>query len=179
MIFRRPPSTHQFSTLCALLPGREPRVRGVLAAIPVRDRSPFALVGGTHNGRWTVVRTDPDPAAPRRAGGLPTPMLMCSAVVDDPPAEWLPRLLHTLDAGPVTADDIWSNCPAWPSGRSAQVEYLMARTVPSALEFATVDRRADDVLDALSVTARLSSFAARHATADDAELLAAYRKEFG
>lgn len=179
MIFRRAPRTHQFSSLCALLPGRESSIRSVLATIPVGDRSPFAHVPGTHNGRWTVVRTDPDPSAPRRAGGLPAPMLMCSAVIDDPPDQWLPRLLDVLDDGAVTADDIWSNCPAWPSDRRAQIDYLLARTVRSALDFATVDRRADEMLDALRVRARLSSFAARHATAGDEELLAAYREEFG
>lgn len=177
MIFRRPPTTHQFSALCALLPGREAAAREALARIPVRDRSPFALVPGTHNGRWTVVRTDPDPAAPRRAGGLPTPMLMCSAVIDPPPDEWLPGLLRALDEGPVTADDIWSNCPAWPGDRRAQLDYLLSRSVRSVLGFATVDHGVDEIRDALAVHERLSSFAARHATATDEELLAAYREE--
>ena len=179
MIFRRPPTRHQFSTLCALLPGRERTAREVLAKIPVRDDSPFARVPGTHNGRWTVVRTDADPGAPLRAGGLPEPMLMCSAVIDEPPQDWLPRLLTALDEGTVSADDIWSNCPGWPAARGKQISYLLARSVPSALPFATVDHPVAEIVDALAVHRQLSDFAARHATSTDEELLAAYRAELG
>jgi hypothetical protein len=164
----------QLSILTAVLDGRVEELRTVITSIPLDDASPFASVSGTHNGRWVVVSTDPSPTAPLRAGGLPGPMLMCSAVIDSPVSRWVDRLLAVL--GP-TADAIWSHCAGWP-GATGSAEFLLAHRVMPWLTFATWDAPVDTVIEALAARRRAEQFAVRTQGHDAERLLAAYRAEF-
>jgi len=174
----RRPQTTQLSTLTAVLDGHEEALRAVLASLPVRDGSPFASVAGTHNGRWVVVNTDANPSAPMRVGGLTGPMLMCSAVIDRDPRDWLADLLAVL--GP-TADAIWSHCPGWPGDGplAAQVEHLLDHRVCSDLDFATYDVPVEEIRSALALRDRIAAFAVRTQRLNADDLLSAYRRELG
>lgn len=167
--------TTQLSMLSAIIDGHEAPLRAALAALPVRDGSPFAEVEGTHNGRFVVVNTEAAPSATLRAGGLEAPLLMCSAVIDRPPHEWLNDLLTALGEA---ADAIWSHCPGWPAATDDRVGYLLGCRVRSSLDFATWDVPVDEILDSLAVHARVTDFAVRSQHLDADELLAAYREEF-
>jgi hypothetical protein len=165
----------QLGMLTAVIDGHEQPLRAALAELPVRDGSPFAQVRGTHNGRWVVVNTDTSPSAPLRAGGLDTPLLMCAAVIDRDPTEWLHDLLRVLGT---TADNIWSHCPDWPRHVDAQVEYLLAHRTRASLDFATWDVPVDTIRDALELRERVADFAVRTQRLTGDELLDAYREEF-
>jgi hypothetical protein len=169
--------------LTAIHEGREDALRAVLAAIPVHDGSPFARVRGTHNGRWVVVDTAASPQATRRAGGLDEPLLMCSAVIDRDPQEWLHDLLRVL--GPL-ADDIWSHCPGWPATNgvdagltAARVRFLLGHHTPASLDFATWDEPVDGIRAALALRDRIARFAVRTQRLGADDLLGAFRQEFG
>lgn len=165
----------QLGMLTAVLDGHEPALRATLAGLPTREESPFAQVRGTHNGRWVVVNTDASPSAPRRAGGLDTPVLMCAAVIDRDPDEWLHDLISVL--GP-RADDIWSHCPGWPDDADARVGYLLAHRTRASLDFATWDAPVDTIREALELRERVAGFAVRAQQLTGDDLLAAYRQEF-
>jgi hypothetical protein len=164
----------QLSVLTAVLDGHVHELRSFIASIPLDDASPFASVPGTHNGRWAVVSTDPSPTAPLRAGGLPAPMLMCSAVIDPPVHRWVDDLLAAL--GP-SADAIWSHCAGWP-GATCRAEYLLAHRVMPWLTFATWDAPVDTVIAALAARRRAEQLAVRTQGHGAERLLAAYRAEF-
>jgi hypothetical protein len=164
----------QLSILTAVLEGHAEELRSFIASIPPDDASPFASVPGTHNGRWVVVSTDASPTAPLRAGGLPAPMLMCSAVIDSPVSRWVDQLLAVL--GP-RADAIWSHCAGWPAATS-QAEYLLAHRVMPWLTFATWDAPVGTVIDALAAHRRVEQFALRTQGHDAERLFAAYQVEF-
>ncbi len=165
----------QLGILTAVCEGREAPLRVALAALPTRSESPFAKVRGTHNGRWVVVNTEASPSAPLRAGGLETPVLLCAAVIDRDPSEWLHDLLRVLGD---SAEDIWSNCPDWPAETSARVEYLLARHTRASLDFASWDAPTDRILRALELRERVAEFATRTQGASRDDLLVAYREEF-
>jgi hypothetical protein len=175
---RRRPKTTQLSMLTAVLEGHEGALRTVLAALPRHHESPFAKVDGTHNGRWVVVNTAAEPSAPLRVGGLEAPMLMCSAVIDRPPREWLHDLVQVL--GP-TADAIWSHCAGWPDGADAgaQVDFLLDHRTTASLDFATWDVPVEEIRASLTLRDRVAAFAVRTQQLGADELLAAYRLEFG
>lgn len=170
----RPVVVTQLSILTAVLDGHADALRQVIAAIPIDDHSPFASMAGTHNGRWAVVSTEASPMHALRAGGLPRPMMMCSAVIDLPVQKWVDDFLAILGH---TADEIWSHCPGWPSGGS-RAAYLLAHRVTPRLAFATWDAPVEAITAALATRTRVEHFAIRTQgfTADD--LLAAYRTEF-
>jgi hypothetical protein len=165
----------QLSILTAVLPGHRDELERTLTAIPLDVDSPFATLRGTHNGRFALISTDPAPAASLRAGGLPTPMLMCSATIDIQPAEWLPLLLVALGD---RAEAVWSHCAGW-STAIEKTQFLIAHRVHSALEFATWDAPVDRVRRALDTRRRLTALVLQTQGADPATLLAAYRKEMG
>lgn len=165
--------TTQLSLLTAVLPGREDPLRAYLSALPTDDRSPFASVAGTHNGRWVVMNTDPEPAARYRAGGLPAPMLMCSAVIDESPDAWLADLLTVLGE---RADEIWSHCAGW--GRATdKAAFLMSHRVPATLAFRTWEAPAARIRTALANHRRVAALAVRAQHLGAADLLRAYREE--
>jgi hypothetical protein len=174
----RRPTTTQLSMLTAVLDGHEEPLRAALARLPGRDGSPFAAVHGTHNGRLVVVDTAPAPDAPLRVGGLDAPMLMCSAVIDREPREWLRDLLQVLGS---TAEEIWTHCPGWPAGAGtdAQLDFLLAHRTASSLEFATWDAPVDEVRAALALHQRLAAFAVRAQHLGGEQLVSAFRAEFG
>lgn len=165
----------QLSMLSAILDEHEGPLRKVIANIPVGDDSPFASVAGTHNGRWVVVDTAATDSATLRAGGLDAPLLMCSAVIDREPAEWVDELLRVL--GP-RADDIWSHCPDWPTVHAERVEYLVSRATPSSLDFATWDEPVERIREALCLRNRIAAFAVRTQRFTPGARLDAFRKEF-
>jgi hypothetical protein len=165
----------QLSMLSAIRDGHEDRVRDVLAGIPPGDASPFASVAGTHNGRWVVVNTATTGSATLRAGGLDAPLLMCSAVIDREPAEWVDDLLQVL--GPL-ADRIWSHCPDWPTDHVERVECLLARATPSSLDFATRDEPVARIREALDLRSRVAALAVRTQRFAPDALLDAFRREF-
>lgn len=167
-------STTQLSLMTPVLEGHAAELRSVLESIPLRESSPFAAVRGTHNGRWALVRTEASPDAPLRAGGLPTPMLMCSATIDRSPEPWVGDLLGALGS---TADHIWSHCAGWPGG-AGPMRYLLDHRVQPMLEFQTWDDPVNTVIDALETRRRLEAFALRSQGLDSVELLDAYRQEF-
>jgi hypothetical protein len=167
--------TTQLSMLSAIREGHEQRLREVLAEIPLRDASPFASVPGTHNGRWVVVNTAASPSATLRAGGLDAPLLMCSAVIDREPREWVDDLLRVL--GPL-ADEIWSHCPGWPTAATDRADHLLSGATASSLDFATWDQPVERIRTALALRRRLASFAVRTQRFEPDALLEAYRKEF-
>ncbi len=167
--------TTQLGMLTAILDGHEEPLRAVLAGIAPHSESPFASVRGTHNGRWVVVNTDAAPSAPLRAGGLDAPLLMCSAVIDRDPTEWLHDLVRVL--GPL-AGDIWSHCPDWPDDADRQVAYLLAHRTHSSLDFATWDAPVDTIREALDIRRRVAALAVRTQGLDRDALLTAYREEF-
>jgi len=155
----------QLSILTAVLDGHVDALRSTIEAIPLGDQSPFASVAGTHNGRWVVVT--PKPIAPDT-------LLMSSATIDRPVAEWLVDFLGVL--GP-TADAIWSHCAGWPSEASRQLDWLTTHRVHSALSFATWDVPAAEIIDALATRARVERLVLRAQGLDAPALLAAYREE--
>ena len=155
----------QLSILTAVVEGHTDALRSTIEAIPLRDESPFASVAGTHNGRWVVVT--PKPIAPDT-------VLMCSATIDRPVAEWLVDFLRVL--GP-TADAIWSHCVGWPDEASRQIAWLSAHRVHSALSFATWDVPVAEIVDALEMRARVERLVLRAQGLDAAALVAACREE--
>ena len=165
----------QLSMLSAIRDGHEDRLRAAIARIPRGDASPFASVAGTHNGRWVVVNTAATESATLRAGGLDAPLLMCSAVIDREPAEWVGDLLTVL--GPL-ADDIWSHCPGWPTDHVDRVEHLLALATPSSLDFATWDEPVERIRTALCLRSRIAAFAVRTQRFAPDALLEAFRGEF-
>lgn len=163
----------QLGLLTGVLEGHEAPLRAALAALPTGSASPFAKVRGTHNGRWVVIDTGEDPAAPRRAGGLDAPVLLCAAVIDPDPTEWLCDLLQAFDA-----NAIWSHCPGWPAGREEQVGHLLAHRTSASLDFATWDAPVDTIRRALDLRTRVADFAVRTQGSRGDELVSAYRAEF-
>lgn len=161
--------TTQLSMLTAVLDGHVEELRSALAALPLGEGSPFARVAGTHNGRWVVVETVPSTAAPTRVGGLPAPMLMCSAVIDRPVGEWVADLLEVLGDG---ADRIWAHCAGWPAP-AERVAFLLRQVVRPALPFATWDEPVDRVRAALDLHAEVVALAVRSSSMTAAELQAA------
>jgi hypothetical protein len=159
-------TTVQLSLLTAVVDGHADEVREVVGSLPLRERSPFASVAGTHNGRFVVV--SPRPLAP-------AVFLMCSATIDVPVRGWIERFLAAL--GP-TADAIWSHCPGWPGPAGPTVDYLCSHQVHPALEFATWDVPAATIVEALATRRRVQDLAVRAQGLDASSLLAAYRKEF-
>lgn len=167
--------TH-LSMLTAVADGQDEALRALIESLPVGDASPFASVPGTHNGRWTVVRTDPLPPPNLRSGGLPRPMLMCSAVIDPEPDDWMRSLLHAL--GP-TADAIWSHCAGWPGpAPDGAVPWLLSHRVQPWLCFATWDAPADRMRRALRTRDLIERLAVRTQSADPDALVAAFRAAF-
>lgn len=162
----------QLSILTAILDGHDEALGAYLRAMPAGDESPFASVPCTHNGRWTVVRTDPAPSARFRAGGLPAPVLMTSGTIDNSPQEWLASLLAVL--GP-RADDVWSHCAGW-SSATDKVAFLLAHRVTSMLEFVTWEAPATRVRLALANRRRATSLAVRTQGSTDAEIVSSYRE---
>lgn len=164
------------SMLTAVLDGHDDELRAIIASLPVEE-SPFANVPGTHNGRFTVVRTDPlvrtDPPS-LRSGGLPHPMLMCSAVIDSPPAEWLGDLLAVLGTD---ASRIWSHCAGWP-GPEIAVPWLLQHRVKPWLEFATWKADVAEMTRALELRDRVEHFAVSTQGLRADELLARFRSAF-
>jgi hypothetical protein len=156
----------QLSILTAVLDGQADSLRNLVAALPLRDGSPFAAVAGTHNGRFVVV--SPKPLAPRT-------MLMCSATFDTPIRQWVEGLLDSL--GP-NAQAIWSHCVGWP-GLDAAADYLCAHHVVPSLSFATWDASVSAIVDALALRTRLERFAVRTQRLSNEQRLDAYRVEFG
>ena len=155
----------QLSILTAVLEGHADALRSTIEAIPLRDGSPFASVTGTHNGRWVVVT--PKPIAPAT-------VLMCSATIDRPVADWLVDFVRTL--GP-TADAIWSHCAGWPKEAERHIDWLSAHRVHPALSFATWDVPAADIVAALATRARVERLVLRAQGLDAPALLVAYREE--
>jgi hypothetical protein len=167
----------QLSILTAVLDGHASALRDAIGAIPIDDRSPFALMPGTHNGRWAVVSTEASTTNPLRAGGLPGPMMMCSAVIDVPVEKWVDDFVALL--GPI-ADEVWSHCAGWP-GRpdaAAKAAYLLAHRVTPMLSFATWDETVGTITAALATRERVERFAVRTQGLSAEQLLAAYRTEF-
>ena len=165
----------QLSILTAVLDGHRDELRALITAIPTGDDSPFASIPFTHNGRWTVVSTEPSPTARFRAGGLASPMLMCSGTIDDTPEHWVSALLGVLGE---QADTIWSHCAGW-STATDKVEFLLAHRVMPMLEFATWEAPVDRVRTALDNHRQASMMAVRMQGADDAEIVAAFREVIG
>ena len=126
----------QLSILTAVLDGHRDALRTVLAGLPTEHASPFARVAGTHNGRWVVLDTAASPDAPRRVGGVPRPMLMCSAVIDRSAEDWLANLLEALGGD---ADRIWGHCVGWPVGAN-RVSFLLEHRVQPLLAVRHVER---------------------------------------
>jgi hypothetical protein len=155
----------QLSILTAVLEGHTDTLRSTIEALPLGDQSPFASVAGTHNGRWVVVT--PKPIAPDT-------VLMCSATIDRPPAEWLVDFHRVL--GP-TADAIWSHCAGWPDEAGRQIDWLSDHRVHSALSFATWDVPAAEIVAALATRARVERLVLRAQGLNGAALLAACREE--
>ena len=166
------PVTH-LTVITAVKPGRHDELRNRLRSIPTGADSPFAGVPGTHNGRWALVDTSASPTAPLRAGGLTSPMLVCSAVIDATPAQWLSALLDEIGE---LADEIWGHCPGWPT--SDRVEHLLAHRVMPHLGFATWNEPADKIRRALDHREQLVDFAVRTQGLSAPALLDAYRREF-
>lgn len=164
------------SILTAVLDGHDDELRAFIAKLPV-EQSPFASVPGTHNGRFTVIHTGPlsrsDPPS-LRSGGLPHPMLMCSAVIDSPPAEWLGHLLRSL--GP-DAIRIWSHCAGWP-GPDDAVPWLLRHRVKPWLTFATWKADVAQMRKALELRDQVERFAVRAQRFDADELVALFRSTF-
>ena len=164
------------SILSAVLHGHDDELRSFIASLSV-EHSPFASVPGTHNGRFTVVRTDPltrtDPPS-LRSGGLPHPMLMCSAVIDSPPAEWLEHLLSVL--GP-DADRIWSHCAGWP-GPEGAIPWLLQQRVKPWLTFATWKTDVTRMKKALQLREHVERFAVSTQGLAAADLSARFRSTF-
>jgi hypothetical protein len=163
--------TH-LSMLTAVLDGRDAALRAFIESLPVGEDSPFASVPGTHNGRWTVVRTDPLPPPNLRSGGLPRPMLMCSAVIDPEPGEWVGSLLVVL--GP-TADAIWGHCAGWPGVAHDGAGWLLRHRVKPWLSFATWDAPVADMRLALRTRDLVERLAVDTQGADAHAIVAAYR----
>ena len=159
----------QLSILAAVLDGHRDALRTVLAGLPTEHASPFARVAGTHNGRWVVLDTAASPDAPRRVGGVPRPMLMCSAVIDRSAEEWLSNLLEELGGD---ADRIWGHCVGWPVGAN-RVSFLLEHRVQPSLAFATWNAPVDEVREALALHARMSALAVRSRGMTAAQLHAA------
>lgn len=158
--------TTQLSMLTAVLDGHRADLGRVLDALPTGPGSPFARVPGTHNGRWIVVETPPSSTNPRRVGGLPAPMLMCSAVIDRPAAEWVADLLGVLGDD---ADRIWSQCAGWPASGD-RAAFLLCHVVPPALPFATWDEPVQRVRAALDLHAEVVALAVRSQSMTASEL---------
>ena len=164
----------QLSILTAVKDGRADELRSLIESLPADDRSPFASVPGTHNGRWTVVRTDPLPEPNLRSGGLPRPMLMCSAVIDPKPKQWVRSLIEVL--GPA-ADSIWDHCAGWP-GRSGGVDWLLRHRVRPWLSFTTWDAPVAEMLEARRTRELVERLAIQTQGSDAASLVSAYRQAF-
>lgn len=162
----------QLSILTAVLDGHHDALRTVLAGLPTEHASPFARVAGTHNGRWVVLDTAASPDAPRRVGGVPRPMLMCSAVIDRSADDWLANLLEELGGD---ADRIWGHCVGWPVGAN-RVSFLLEHRVQPSLAFATWNAPVDEVREALALHARMSALAVRSRAMTAAQLHAALDK---
>ena len=164
----------QLSILTAVCDGQADDLRACIESIPVGAGSPFARTPGTHNGRWTVLRADRSPAAPLRAGGLPHPMLMFSAVIDPPPKEWLRTCVDTL--GPLTSG-IWSHCAGWP-GDDRVVPWLLDHRVKPRLAFSTWDAPVDRITEALTLRRCIERFAVRMQRSPSDELRAGFEATF-
>lgn len=163
----------QLTIVTAIKAGCVEDVRACLAALPDGDRSPFASIPDTHNARWAVVDTAASPEATLRAGGLRSPMLVCSAVIGSAPRVWLDALLAELGA---TADQIWGHSPGWPS--ADRVGYLLAHRLEPRLAFATSDVPVHEIVEALAHRRRLVDFALKTQGCTAPELLRRYRSEF-
>lgn len=170
-------SISHLSILTAVRDGHDGELRSFVASLSV-EHSPFASVPGTHNGRFTVVRTDPlnriEPPS-LRSGGLPHPMLMCSAVIDTPPDEWLTDLLRVLGGD---ADRIWSNCAGWPGTENA-VPWLLRHRVKPWLSFGTWKADVGVMKRALELREQVERFAVGTQALGAADLVARFRNTFG
>jgi hypothetical protein len=102
-------------------------------------------------------------------------MLMCSAVIDRAPEEWVADLLDVLGDD---ADRIWGHCAGWPPA-SGRLPFLLAHRVRPSLAFETWDAPVDQVRDALALHADVTALAVRARTMTAHELDTALREVVG
>lgn len=169
--------TTQLTIVTAVLDGHRPALDAAIASLRNGDAdpsSPFAAVAGTHNARFVTISTEADTTHPRRAGGLPSPMFVCSATIDGDPRKWLAALLDAL--GP-TADELWSHCAGW-AAAGDRVAFLLDHRMHSELEFRTWEAPAERVVRAVAARDAAADLAVRAQHLSPDELVAEYRKAF-
>lgn len=140
-----------------------------LHALPTGDRSPFADLPGTHNGRFTVVDH-------RQRGDGFCPLLAVSATVDGEPGPWIDAWLTRL--GPDRAEAILGRCAGWP-GHDGAAAWLTDHLVAPTLPFATWEAPVDTIVHALALTDAVRAFALETKLLTPAERKARFLECFG
>ncbi|MDX6669410.1 MAG: hypothetical protein QOK04_2790 [Solirubrobacteraceae bacterium] len=163
------------TTLTRIRDGHQGQLLAELEGLPTGSESPFALIGGTHFGRWVIV---PYLADRRGRRVSPASYLLFSAEFDGSVSEYLERLCTGGDGAP---GRIWSHCTGYPGDVAEYLpEFLLEHRLEPGHSFAAFpDATVDRVRESLHLRAQLLDFAADHAGSDDAPALQrAWRERF-
>jgi len=109
-------------------------LRAILASLPRGQRSPFALVDGTHTARWFVVDDLVSEAIPGREDHLNSKYLVFIADFDGPLEQYVSSLVAAI---PDVIDSVWSHCVGYPGSRKplAVLDYIRDCQVDTTLYF--------------------------------------------
>jgi hypothetical protein len=151
-------------------------LRAILASLPRGQRSPFALVDGTHTARWFIVDDLVSEAIPGREDHLNSKYLVFIADFDGPLQQYVSSLVAAI---PDVIDSVWSHCVGYPGSSKplAVLDYIRDCQVDTTLYFggypgATVDA----ALRALFVQRSMIDFIEESRHLPSGELQLAFRR---
>jgi hypothetical protein len=169
-----------FTTLVPVEAGREEALRKTLGRLRTGEQSPFQPLAGTHMARLYVLdHYGGSLQGPVSHRGLTPALLVFSAVVDGPVADWLARLHARFGS---IAEDIWSHCAGFPRRGDARAfaRWMVAHEIaPSLAVIANPHGTVGKVRRGVVARARLGHFAARMQGAGAAVVRDAFHQEFG
>jgi hypothetical protein len=102
--------------MAPIRPDRQDPLREYLAALPTGEASPLARMGTTHFARWIVLDDLVYQGSPQQRDSLKSAYLIFLTNVDGDLDRYLADMLAAM---PVEADEIWSNCVAFPGTADA------------------------------------------------------------
>jgi hypothetical protein len=168
------------SALAVLAPvkqGTRDRLLAALAALDDRQLSPFAMVPGTHFGRWVFVRALKGPA-----GGLlesEGSFLLLSAEFDPPLPTWTASLCREAAA---ELDAVMGNCEGFPGSANpvAVTAYFSEHATAAGFTVQGYRQaRVEEVHAALALRAALRALAAQADELDGPKLRERWRTVAG
>ncbi len=156
------------SVLTPVLPGRLPELEAALTVFD--EAAPFARCAGTHTATWVLLA---GPASPTGGDHL---LLTTRA---NGPFEAVVEELRTVVGDDL--DAVWRHCAGYPGTSDADPfsRYVERHRLDVGQQFTAYDASVPEVHRSLDLRRRHIGLAVRSQRMTPAELLAAFREEFG